>query len=258
MVSWIERREFPLNRESLDGLLANHIPAVRIRGFATIAECAAFAAAMRHGRIKSYGVETPINYIGMAQYEFRWGTAKRDYFDAVAAANADRDQVFQASFDPMRRLIERTSSVWPQRVAVAEDSGRPYFAGIIRFASAGIALHADYAPFNMPGYSVDAIDSQLAWNLFVEAPTAGGVTTIYNTPWSPKMEPGQPPQSYGLNARDVAGAETFTYEPAVGDVVIFNGRNPHEVSPGSDGGPGRLQIGSFIGRMPDRTLVLFS
>jgi hypothetical protein len=42
-------------------------------------------------------------------------------------------------------------------------------------------------------------------------------------------------------------------------LVLFNPRNPHEISndSGADG-LGRLQMGSFIGRMPGGDLILWS
>jgi hypothetical protein len=256
---WREQREVSLSTESLKLLLANEIPAIRIKGFATPEECAGFATAMRSGSRKSYRVETPIEYIGISQYEFRWDRGKRDYFDAVPKAFADQKYVFDRSFDPMARLIKVFAQCWPTPLDLAQDEYGPYFAGIIRFASSGIGLHADFAPFNMPGYAIANIDAQIAWNLFVEAPASGGITTVHNAPWTPVIEPGVPPTSYGLPPESVAGSESFQYAPTVGDVVLFNSRNPHEVSPGHPAdGRGRLQIGSFIGRLPDQSLALFT
>jgi hypothetical protein len=49
------------------------------------------------------------------------------------------------------------------------------------------------------------------------------------------------------------------YRATAGDVVIFNTRNPHEISPGvAKPGGSRVSIGSFVGRMPDRSLVLWA
>lgn len=257
--TWSERREFPLTEKNLSALMRNEIPAIRIKNFATPEECRQMADAMRSGRKKEYGVDRPIGYIGIAQYEFRWGRTKKDYFDAVAQAYADQRFVLDRSFDAMARFIRVVGSSWNARVGIAEEDARPYFAGIIRFASSGIGLHADFAPYNMPGYAVANVTAQLAWNLFVEAPADGGITTVYNAPWSPVIEGEAPPQSYGFSSEAVAGAEAFAYRPVVGDVVIFNSRNPHEVSAGAANLiEGRLQIGSFIGLMPDRTLVLFA
>ena len=64
--------------------------------------------------------------------------------------------------------------------------------------------------------------------------------------------------SYGLDGSHVAGAESVTYAPVTGDVVFFNTRNPHSVSAGVAGARDRLQIGSFVGRLPKGDMVLWS
>ncbi len=63
-----------------------------------------------------------------------------------------------------------------------------------------------------------------------------------------------------LRIRDFATlSECAAYAPTAGDVVLFNARNPHEVAGGpADQGRDRIGIGSFIGRMPDRSLMLWS
>jgi DNA-binding transcriptional MerR regulator len=50
-----------------------------------------------------------------------------------------------------------------------------------------------------------------------------------------------------------------TLRGTVGDVVIFNTRNPHEIAGGvAKPGGSRISIGSFVGRMPDEQLMLWS
>lgn len=257
---WDAMAEYSLTRENLQALLENRIPAIRIRGFANAEECAAFKKAMETANLKSYKLARPVQYIGMAQVEYRWDGSKEDYFRDVVSAYEDQAYVFRNAFDPIQRLIARLSECWPADVEIAsEPDFGDYFAGIIRIASHGIDLHADYAPFNTPGYVIEHINAQLGWNLFVEAPGAGGITSVHNAPWTPVMDGDTPPQSYGLDRSIVAGAQVFQYAPAAGDVVLFNSRNPHEVSAGEgDGAVGRLQVGSFIGRMPDERLVLWA
>ena len=112
---------------------------------------------------------------------------------------------------------------------------------------------------NTPDYAIAQINGQLGWNLFVESPGEGGVTTIHNKPWNVQPEEGKdPPMSYGLDDSHVEGSEAISYAPATGDVVLFNSRNPHEVSAGTPGGGDRLQIGSFVGRLPGGDMVLWS
>jgi hypothetical protein len=258
--TWTSFEEIALTRESLAAVLDNRIPAVRIRGFATADECAAFARATRAGKLKYYSIQPPVAYIGMAQYEYRWNRPKSDYFRDVVEANSNLASVTADSFDPIARLIARIQAVHDAPVGIAIEPGfGPYYAGIARIASQGISLHSDYAPFNSPDYAISAIDAQLGWNFFAEQPVSGGMTTVHNRPWTPAVRPGEIPQSYGLPRDTVAGAVSYRYAPTVGDVVIFNSRNPHEVEGGpTEPGRDRISIGSFLGRMPDRSLVMWS
>ncbi|BDB29755.1 hypothetical protein Tamer19_49630 [Cupriavidus sp. TA19] len=260
MATWTSLREHSLTRENLEALLNNKIPAIRIKGFATPEECIAFTQSAKRGNIKYYNVAKRIGYIGMAQYEYRWDRPKSDYFDAVKVANADLAEVTARAFDPVQRLIDTLSSVYPHKVGAAEEPGMGhYFAGIIRLASEGVDLHADYAPFNTPDYSIRDIDAQLGWNFFSEQPKFGGITTVHNAPWTPERVEGEIPKSYGLSHDIVAGAPAFEYAPTAGDVVIFNTRNPHEIGAGiPEPGVDRVSIGSFIGRMPDRSLAMWA
>jgi hypothetical protein len=257
---WSRRAEAELSRESLAALLVDEIPAIRIRNFASHAECAAFAAAVRRAGLRYYSVARRIGYIGMAQYEYRWNRPKEDYFRDVPAADEKREAVQRESFDAMHRLVDRLAEHYDAgRVGIAAETLGSYYAGIIRQASEGVDLHADFAPFNSPTYVIGTVDAQLGWNFYAEALVAGGETTVHHAPWTPEIKAGEIPQSYDLPRETVAGAETFTFTPDLGDVVIFNTRNPHEIA-GGQSAPGRerISIGSFIGRLPNRDLVMWS
>jgi len=257
--TWIDRKEHPLTRESLVQLLDNRIPAIRIPGFASPEECRAFAEVAKRGNMKFYSISKRVGYIGLAQYEYRWDRPKEDYFRDAAKAEEDVQWVIERSFDPRARLIDRLQAVYDAPVEVAREEGGRYFAGIIRSTSDGIDLHADWAPLNSPTYAIGRIDGQLGWNFFAESLLEGGYTTVHNRPWNPEVVDGEIPRSYGFGREVVAGAVPFRYEATAGDVVLFNTRNPHEVAGGQVApGGSRVSIGSFIGRMPDRRLVLWS
>ncbi|HET8746413.1 MAG TPA: hypothetical protein VFM98_12465 [Ramlibacter sp.] len=257
--TWESTAEHELTRENLALLLDNRISAIRIRGFATPAECAGFAAAAKKGRMQYYNVSDRIGYIGLAQYQYRWNRTKEEFLADVPQARADVEEVFAQSFDPLARLMERLQAAWDRPVDFAREGERPYFAGIIRSTSDKIDLHVDWAPVNSPDYAIGAIDGQLGWNFFAEELESGGHTTVYNAPWNPLVTPGEIPKSYGLDHALVEGAPRFTYRATAGDVVIFNTRNPHEVAPGTCmPGGSRVSIGSFVGRMPAGNLVLWA
>ncbi len=257
--TWTDHEEHELTTENLALLLDNRISVIRIRGFATPEECAAFSAAARQGNMQYYNVSERIGYIGMAQYQYRWTRTKAEFLADVPKAEADVAFVFARSFDARQRLIDRLQAVWPHPVGVAEEEGKPYFAGIIRSTADRIDLHVDWAPVNSPDYLIGRIDGQVGWNFFAEELESGGHTTVYNAPWSPQPAPGEIPKSYGLDRSLVEGAPRVRYRPTAGDVVIFNTRNPHEIEPGTARpGGSRVSIGSFVGRMPDGRLVLWA
>lgn len=260
MGTWKDQKEHSLTSETFLALLNNEIPAIRIKNFATPEECAAFSQSAKEGNIKYYSVAKRIGYIGQAQYEYRWGRPKSEYFEAVRKANVDLHQVIARTFDPVQRLMALLRKVYPASIGIAQEPGMgEYFAGIIRLAGEGVDLHVDYAPFNTPDYTIRSIDAQVGWNFFAEETGEGGRTTVHNAPWNPPLVPGEIPKSYALDRDIIEGAPTFTYAPTVGDVVIFNTRNPHEIGAGTPApGKDRVSIGSFIGRMPDKSLVLWA
>jgi hypothetical protein len=261
---WKDLEEHPLTTETLRALFDNEIPAIRIKNFGTLNECADFVAAIQwgidNGMMRYYSVKPRVGYIGTAQVEYRWGHEREAYFVAVKQAWEDWNKIIARTWNPQDRLMQKLCEVSGQDARIAEEPGHgKLFSGIIRKASNGIGRHVDYAPINTPDYAIAAIDGQLGWNLFVESPAEGGVTTVHNRPWTVEPEEGKdPPMSYGLDGSHVAGAESVTYAPVTGDVVFFNTRNPHSVSAGIAGARDRLQIGSFVGRLPKGDMVLWS
>lgn len=258
--TWKKMEEAPLTRDSLRAVLNNEIPAIRIPDFASISECDAFSAAVENVGYKFYSVARKIGYIGLAQYEYRWDRPKTDYFRDAELAYEQQNALIRQSFDAVQRLIDVLVPHAEANVKIANETGLGrYYAGIARVAGEGVDLHVDWAPLNSPAYDISRIDAQLGWNFYAQELVSGGETIVYNAPWNPDCAPGEIPKSYGLDYAIVEGAPRFTFTPNKGDVVIFNTRNPHEIA-GGVGGPGRnrISIGSFIGRMPNDDLVLWS
>jgi len=258
MQGWIIKTDAALSANNLVRLFANEISTVRIRGFATAPECRSFALAMRNAKFGDYGHGRPVHFIGTTQFNFRFRN-KADYFASVPAAYAAQRDIFSKSFDPLARLLEllRQTHAGPVDVATEPDGTR-YFAGILRKTVTGGSLHADYAPYTAPGYAIGRINAQITWNLYVEALDHGGETTLYDRCWTPRRRDAEVSDNYGLDQALIADARAHVFAPTVGDVVMFNTLNMHQVG-GAEGSTGlRLQIGSFVGRMPSGALVLWS
>jgi hypothetical protein len=265
---WKTREAQPLDAGSLDALFGNEIPAIRIPGFADAGECARFAAAAKRFPMKAVVGDTAvgqpafaaqrIDHLGMTQAEYkRRGPAA--YFEQAKRASAETAEVYALSFDPVARLRALLSAQVCGAVAVAaEPDGRRYFAGIIRRSNQGLALHADFAPYQAPGYMVDRVDAQLAWNFYAETPAEGGITTLHDAPWTwTRSRPGEVAENYPLPPEAVEGAQTFAYRPTAGEAWLFNTRNPHKVSAVESAGD-RLAVACFVGRLPEGRLALWS
>jgi hypothetical protein len=157
-------------------------------------------------------------------------------------------------------MIVLLSSVSDREVGVAEEDGYgPYCPCVIRYATAGLHLHSDFAPLNSPGWDIAAIDAQITWNLYTQTTETGGETTIVHHRWEPATpEDGR----RGLPPSDLAATpqnESFSFRPAKGDVIFFNPRNPHKVAAGdASRGSNRISVGSFVGRHPDRGLIMWA
>ena len=128
---------------------------------------------------------------------------------------------------------------------------------MIRSLKEGALLHADYAPFLTENWSIKNIDSELAWNIFLEVPKTGGECIVYNRQWQLKDNQFITDESYGYSEHVIINSKESVYKPQVGDLVIFNSRNFHKVNP-SKGPSDRITIGGHIGRVKNTVNELIS
>ena len=240
----------------LEALFDNEIAGIRIPEFIDRRTAAGAAdGVLRHGLEYYADVEPPIGKIGITQFEYRHDEqTKAEYFALVPAADARRREVSAATGDPVGLVLDAISAGRPAEVA-READGTPYFAGLVRVIGEAL-LHCDWAPMDAPTWAVGRIDAQVTWNVYCRLPDDGGTTTVYNRPWTPDLQAYQIPGSYGYRDAMVAGCESVTIEPATGDLVFFNSRNPHSVASGT--GADRITVSSFVGRVPNSSLVLWS
>lgn len=253
--SWKEHPLRDANRSTLQRLFANEVPALILRGFASPAECAALATASEEIGFRPYAhVQPVIDRIGVTVFEFDAGD-RRSYFRAAEEATKLQRQIFDRSFDPLARLLQHVRGFAFDIDRAIDPVDGPYHAGLVRRINHGTLLHIDYAPFEHPEWSIAAVESQIAWNLYLETPSAGGATHVFERAVVPSDAEYKVEGTYGYRRKVVAGASRFTFKPSLGDVVLFNTRNFHEV----EGGVGqRTMFTSAIGKLGDGSLVTWS
>ena len=255
-IKWQNLNDCEINHQNFQALLRNEIPSIRISNFASSEECNKLALAIEKVGFDFYkNVEPPIGRIGITQFEYR-NRDKLGYFDAVKKANATYHQVTSLSFDPLKRLATTLRQNVSSKVKIAyeDEAYGNYFAGLIRQINIAL-LHIDFAQLDAPNWGIGNVTSQLVWNLYVKAPSQGGICKVYNRQWQPDDEKYKTPGSYGYDSSLVTKSEVKHNIPLTGDLVIFNSRNFHEVLPGIGE---RITISSFIGKMPGGDLVFWS
>jgi hypothetical protein len=249
--------ESALTRSSIDGLLDSRLPAIRIHNFATADECERFVAAASAIRPTHYDLpesDPQIAMIGTPLFECRDVKDKAEYFERAGRAREQFAELCaRAGWNPIARLQHELHKRCDLRVTVAREGNREYFAGLIRFIEHGTLKHVDFAPTDAIGYDVDKVIGQIAWNLVLRAPRAGGQCRVYNCLWCKEHDSCM--VSYGYNDQVSAGSSFFDITAVQGDVVMFNCRNFHTVTQ-SNGD--RITVGSFLGKYRDGEYVMWS
>jgi hypothetical protein len=245
-----------LTSETLQQLMENHVPYIKIPGFASVAGCDALVNCVINEAFGHYrDVEPRIGRMGCTVFEYD-AIGKQHYFAASRLAAEARDRLFLGTFDPLGMMMRLLSRNTGRRTTIAENGvGQSYYAGLIRRIERGTKLHVDYAPAEQKGWEICDVKHQLTWNLYLKVDGCrSGHTTIYCRQWRPEDDRFKE-GSYGFNPEVVRGSEHVTFQPAVGEVILFNTKNYHEVGPSLGD---RITVTSAIGETPQGDLILWS
>lgn len=129
--------------------------------------------------------------------------------------------------------------------------------GIVREINAGLHVHFDDAVREYAGRLLDSeVVAQLAFNIYIRVPPAGGETVLWRRRWQPDDEPLRIPGGYGFQEAVAADTQSLTLRPTLGEGFLFDPRHYHTVRQASDGR--RISIGCFVGLTDDGRLALWS
>lgn len=247
---------FDLNQENLSKLLNNSIPFIKIKNFFSNEECEkCVTLAQSHGFGQYEGITPEIKRIGCTVFEFD-RSASEGYFICSEQESSKRNYIFAKSINPLAKLIDKLTNISKKNVSIAKShSGDSYYAGLIRRIESGTELHIDFSPAEQKGWEICDVIKQLAWNFYLQVGEEGtGIITIYNRAWN--IEDDQFKEgSYGFSQQVVEGFNFVQIMPERGDLILFNTRNYHTVSP-SEGT--RITVTSAIGELPSGELIFWS
>lgn len=220
----------------LPDLARNEIAAIKIGQFLCEEELVAINTNMKNKAIAWYANKANeqgrigINATGYSHLP----DGKKKYFDAVPAAEADRDEIFEGTHSPINRILEFFGRGFDTEIATQPDLEKArYFAGLIRAMGAKSTLHFDYAPKQLPGWSVADAEEQFGLVLYLQMPTVGGALNIYDHAWCPEDEPYNNDHvekgTFGFTEGFLGDTPYASVLPSEGDLVVFKTRNFHQV-----------------------------
>ncbi|KAL4877900.1 hypothetical protein BJY04DRAFT_121749 [Aspergillus karnatakaensis] len=260
---WNARGDEPITAETVKALVTNNLSNLGVKNFLSPEECARMVKIIRTHTIDSYGanVYPPIGKVGVTQFDNQ--NDKETYFASVPSALTLQNRFkTEANIDIIARVASYLSSVTntPVRLAretipSADGSGteqKSYFAGLLRLINSSALIHADYGPFDAPGWEIGSITAQLSWNILLRE-VEGGECVIYRRFWQGKSDDErfrQPAPGYGYRRESVDGVECQVVKPERGELTLFNSRNFHEVRAVDVARGERYTVSSFIGVLP--------
>jgi hypothetical protein len=250
-----------LNPNNFQALLDNKIAGIKVDNLLSAEECFRLIPVLRDFGLRLYEYEfeaeglPPAAHLFEPHYLYELKSPE-EYWPHALQSYALYDQLVQcAEVDPVRRLMEILRRAASRTVEIAQQDGHKYFFTIVRELNHSVLLHTDYAPAIPPYWSISQITSELAWNIYLTDPGEGGECRVYNCPWMPEHDRFLVGDSYAYDPVVVKDSSLMTFKPAVGQLVIFNSRNLHEVAAASQS---RLSIGGHFGACLDGSVICWA
>jgi hypothetical protein len=253
-----------LTEASIKSLLNGTVLAIRIPSFLDKKTCKIVSEKLLSAKvIEEYTNAPGIGKVGIAFFETTGNVQmEQKYFEsALHNLNMIRD-IFAPYPVPTDSLRVQLDEVWPTGANLRVHGGRKMFAGLCRALEngQGIIPHEDkferdsaQDPFNISFTE----NVQMAFNIYLQNPEHGGDLELYTQSLSTEAYDKLRGESYGIE-RSLLPKPALTIKPENGDLILFNSRNLHSVTPVSGKDP-RLSISAFISRKdPDGSLIIWS
>lgn len=246
--------------QALRLLLMREKLVVRVENFVSSELCRLVADGLQRQGYNDYINAPTVGRIGMSFYETGGQPdIVEHYFSAALENIALLRSACAPHASPMDMLRCVLDEAWPLGACLQTLSGRKMFVGLSRNMRPGAPLlvhHDIFARLAPDDPEANDLMMQLAANVYIDVPEDGGELLIWLDEISDADFLRLRGSSYGLPI-EALGPPDIRIKPAVGDLIIFNGRKLHAVAPGH--GADRLTVSCFIGyRGPNHPLTVWS
>ncbi|MCH9626727.1 MAG: L-gamma-glutamyl-L-propargylglycine hydroxylase [Chlamydiales bacterium] len=238
-----------LNIDQLRQLMNGEISMLRVPQYASRELCSKASLQMLNRyRIEEYknakGV-MKVDGIGKAYFETTAGKdTKQEYYEKAESSIELARHLFTPELSPLDRLRLELDERWPTGASLLNLGDGQMFCGLLRVLSGPVLAHEDklerdHGPIpNSLNYV-----GQLAANVYLRTPKSGGELHTWNRSLETEEYDRLRGDSYGISPERF-GPPSATITPECGDLIFFNPRNLHAITPSE--GQSRITIATFI------------
>ncbi|MDF1482493.1 2OG-Fe(II) oxygenase [Extensimonas sp. H3M7-6] len=249
-----------LDCDAIEKIVREDVFAICVRNFIDYETATSLARKILGHGYHKYLNAPSIGRIGMAFYEAEnQQDLMANYFESVFENINElrkRCAPYASPIDLLRCMLDE---VWPAGAGLETLYGRKMYVGLSRVVTPGVTFLAHHDIFfkDAPdSFQARSLQAQMAANVYLSMPSKGGELQI----WGQELSPGEfdemRGESYGIDPA-VLGEPMVEVCPNVGDLILFNSRRMHAVTPGMDGI--RLSLSCFVGyRGPAMPLSFWS
>lgn len=256
MLIELERLEF----DATEKLVREDVLAIHLRSFIPEDVAGQLSEQIIGHGYQRYLNAPSIGRIGMAFYEAEnQPPLMADYFESVFENIHELRKRCAPYISPIDLLRCTLDEVWPAGAQLESLYGRKMYVGLSRVVKPGVtflAHHDIFAKDAPDSFQANSLQAQMAANVYLSMPEKGGALQIWDRQLSPKVFDEMRGDSYGIEPATL-GEATLELCPKAGDLILFNSRRMHAVTPGT--GSIRLSLSCFIGyRGPAMPLTFWS
>ncbi|MFT2110500.1 hypothetical protein [Marinomonas sp. 2405UD68-3] len=261
MTNWIKNKLCDLTSDNLKLLLDHKIPGIIIKNFIPLDTCEEVSKALKNIDFGSYShlKKIPVYNLGVCHSQYADKDKKFYFNERDNALEVFKDVFKKVDIDPVDMVINELSKFTVNAVRIFNEKNYGnYFAGTFRSFKGHGKLHVDYAPIHIgSAWAVSEVIKQLSWNIYyLTYLEGGGEVIIYDTVHSENSENYKNEGDYFYQYDVLNNSNFLKITPEVGDLILFNSQNFHEVKGHS--GSDRFSQSSFIGLKKDGSLNLWS
>ena len=237
-----------INLKTIEALANEDALAIKVKNFISKDLANALTEKIMAEGYRHYINAPSIGRIGMAFYEAEGRPELlEEYFEkANYHINELRDRC-SPYVSPIDLLRCKLDEQWPAGAHLENLYGKKMFVGLSRVVEPNVYFLAHHDIFSKDAadsYHAKSLRGQFACNVYLNMPNNGGEIQIWRNEISAREFDGMRGDSYGIDPA-LLGDPCVEIKPEIGDVVIFNSRKMHAVTPSKD--DARLSLSCFIG-----------